>query len=478
MMKKQLFSLMFLLLPFLGVSQDFMIWQKPTAPNPPLGRYVLLDDGSGNYTKATLQSIIEQVNVPEAEGDGFVSGLNWSSVSKTLTVFQTGANQQAVTLTGLDYTLPAGTASVRGGFRLGTGLTVTNGDVLNVASTSYTLPTATTLTKGGIRIGTGVSMNSDVLSVPIASASTRGSVRIGTGLSMSGEVLSLPAATASARGGIRVGSGLIISSGDIVSVDPTLADYNLPAATASTRGGIRLGTGFTVSNGDVVSVAPSGYTLPTASATTLGGIRVGSGLSISSGVLSVTAGSTYTLPAATASVRGGIRVGSGLSISGDVLSATATAYNLPAATASVRGGIRVGQNLAVSGDVLRANMPQFSKQSYSSFSGVGINRSTYTSLGSRTFTLSGTNLVHVKATTRAGVSAVHIRYRLYINGSIVEEQTLANSFDESTDNIISLNEWQVVTGNITVSVDAKTNAGLNSPVIFLDNVEIMVLPIL
>ena len=62
----------------------------------------------------------------------------------------------------------------------------------------YTLPTASSDVKGGVKIGSGLSMDGEVLnssnptpySLPTASGDTKGGVKIGSGLSMDGEVLS------------------------------------------------------------------------------------------------------------------------------------------------------------------------------------------------------------------------------------------------------------------------------------------------
>lgn len=80
---------------------DFKIFEKPTAETPPLGRFVLLDDGSGNYTKATLQSIIDQVPQQTVTGDGYVNNFTFDEASKTLSITQEGASNFSQELTGV-----------------------------------------------------------------------------------------------------------------------------------------------------------------------------------------------------------------------------------------------------------------------------------------------------------------------------------------------------------------------------------------
>ena len=99
---------------------------------------------------------------------------------------------------GGGYTLPTASSDVKGGVKIGSGLSM-DGEVLNSSNpTPYSLPTASGDTKGGVKIGSGLSMDGEVLnssnptpySLPTASGDTKGGVKIGSGLSMDGEVLS------------------------------------------------------------------------------------------------------------------------------------------------------------------------------------------------------------------------------------------------------------------------------------------------
>lgn len=58
---------------------------------------------------------------------------------------------------------------------------------------NYSLPTASASVKGGIKVGSGLSMSGDTLnnaySLPTASTSVKGGIKVGNGLSMSGETL-------------------------------------------------------------------------------------------------------------------------------------------------------------------------------------------------------------------------------------------------------------------------------------------------
>ena len=71
---------------------------------------------------------------------------------------------------GESYSLPTASETVKGGVKVGTGLSM-SGDTLNVTLTageSYTLPTASTTVKGGVKVGTGLSMNGDTLNCTIS----------------------------------------------------------------------------------------------------------------------------------------------------------------------------------------------------------------------------------------------------------------------------------------------------------------------
>ncbi|MDR1397392.1 MAG: hypothetical protein LBJ14_06640 [Desulfarculales bacterium] len=64
------------------------------------------------------------------------------------------------------YELPAATASVKGGVKIGSGLSM-NGEVLNNSNpTAYALPAASASVRGGIKVGGGLSISGDVLSAP------------------------------------------------------------------------------------------------------------------------------------------------------------------------------------------------------------------------------------------------------------------------------------------------------------------------
>lgn len=65
---------------------------------------------------------------------------------------------------GDGYTLPVATASVLGGVKIGSGISIDGSGVIS-ASSGYTLPTATNSVLGGVKIGSGVTITDGVISV-------------------------------------------------------------------------------------------------------------------------------------------------------------------------------------------------------------------------------------------------------------------------------------------------------------------------
>jgi len=70
-----------------------------------------------------------------------------------------------------DYSLPTATASVLGGIKVGSGLTIDGSGVVTAAGT-YTLPAATVSTLGGVIVGTGLAVTSGTISVSFGTSST------------------------------------------------------------------------------------------------------------------------------------------------------------------------------------------------------------------------------------------------------------------------------------------------------------------
>lgn len=123
--------------------------------------------------------------------------------------------------------------------------------------------------------------------VPLMSTTMRGGAKLGDGLSVdANEKLNVEPATTSAIGGvIPDGTSITIDNDGTIHGS---ASYQLPIATTSTLGGVKVdGTTITADNDGTIHGA-SAYTLPTMDASTKGGAKLGSGLAVDANdVLSV-----------------------------------------------------------------------------------------------------------------------------------------------------------------------------------------------
>lgn len=201
------------------------------------------------------------------------------------------------------------------------------------------LPLATAATVGAVRIGTGITVSSGDISLSAATSATRGGVSVpsASGLSVDGSgVLShLSSVTAQTKNGFTVNaSGHITAVGSIASTD-------LPVATTSVVGGIFVGSGLAVTAGGQLNHAAS------ITAGTTSGITYNA----SGHITAITALVGNDLPAATTSVKGAVSVPAGaLSVSGagalthDVSAVTPGTY--PKVTVDTRGHVTAGTTLS------------------------------------------------------------------------------------------------------------------------------------
>ena len=102
-----------------------------------------------------------------------LAAVTWSTLTgkpSFATVATSGAYSD---LTGLPsaYSLPTASATVLGGIKIGSGLTIDGSGVVTAAGT-YTLPAATISTLGGVIVGTGLAVSSGTVSVSYGSSST------------------------------------------------------------------------------------------------------------------------------------------------------------------------------------------------------------------------------------------------------------------------------------------------------------------
>ena len=272
---------------------DIFIKQDSTYSNR--AGYVSIYAGSGN----TLSYNFGNSNINQS----FAFPSNGRSYT-----YPDASGTLALTSDIITYTLPIASATVLGGIKVGSNLSINATTGVLDATYSYTLPTASTTVLGGIKVdGTTITIN-------------------GSGVISGTASYSLPIASSTVLGGIKVGNNLSINATTGV-LDSTYS-YTLPTASTSILGGVKVdGSTITINGSGVISGTAS-YSLPTASTSVLGGVKIdGTTITISAGVISA-AGNTYTLPTATASVLGGVKIGSGVTITSGVISVS-TNYQAP-----------------------------------------------------------------------------------------------------------------------------------------------------
>ena len=139
---------------------------------------------------------------------------------------------------------------------------------------NYTLPLATTTVRGGNKIGLGLTMTGDSIGInltagsgiSISSATITNSLTAGDGLTRTAADIDLDAATETTIGGVMSGLGLSMSSSTMninltagTGLTLTSEDFSLDLASTSARGGVKVGYGLTMT-GDSLGLTLSGTT--------------------------------------------------------------------------------------------------------------------------------------------------------------------------------------------------------------------------
>jgi len=176
---------------------------------------------------------------------------------------------------GGNYTLPTATASVLGGVKIGSGITIDGNGVIS-ASSGYTLPSATTSTLGGVIVGAGLSVSSGTVSANLTSVAGRtgavtlskSDVALGNVDNTSDAAKPISTATQTALDG-KAATSHAHGAGDITS--GTLAAARLPIVLEQTQAIGNSGTSTTLAltTGSVQTVTLNGnctFTMPAATA--------------------------------------------------------------------------------------------------------------------------------------------------------------------------------------------------------------------
>ena len=228
-------------------------------------------------------------------------GGSWavSGTTVTLTVTSASADWSTITNKPSAFTPPVASASVLGGVKQGSNVTIDGTGVISVAAPVTSLAWSSITGKPSFATVATSGAYSDLTGTPAA--------------------YSLPVATSAILGGVKQGSNVTIDGAGVISVAAPVTSLAWTAITGKPSFAAVATSG---AYSDLTGT-PSAYSLPTASSTVLGGIKIGSGLTID-GAGVVTAAGTYTLPNATTSTLGGVIVGSGLSVSSGTVSANVT----------------------------------------------------------------------------------------------------------------------------------------------------------
>ena len=200
------------------------------------------------YTPANDADVVKLTGTQYIAGNKYFTGFglfdNTIFIKQDSSVsFFAGYNSIDSDSTGIIFSLPAGNMAK---FVL-TSLT---------ASRDYTLPNAS---------GT-IALTSDITpyTLPIATASVLGGIKVGSNLSINATTgvldatysYTLPTASTTVLGGVKV-DGSTITINATTGVISGTASYSLPIATASVLGGVKIGAGVSVDAGGIISVSTS-----------------------------------------------------------------------------------------------------------------------------------------------------------------------------------------------------------------------------
>lgn len=158
------------------------------------GLYKITTNAEGHVTAATavVKADITALGIPgsnttyskaTASADGLMSKEDFSKLA-------------GIAANANNYSLPTASATVKGGIKVGTNLSIDTNGVLNAKDTTYNAATTSAnglMTKEMVTKLNGIATNANNYSLPTASTTVKGGVKIGSGLVMTGEVLSAPA---------------------------------------------------------------------------------------------------------------------------------------------------------------------------------------------------------------------------------------------------------------------------------------------
>jgi hypothetical protein len=316
------------------VTVQMLIVVAPNTALPPTG------------VVTSLNSLIGNVNITSGPG------INVSTVGQVITVTNTGVTQingqsgnvnlsasnlpglSAVALTGEyssligappAYVLPVATASVLGGIKVGSGLTITQDGTLS-ATPDVDSVTSVSSQTGAVVIEATDNGAANSQSLIVNSGATTGDIVLnrlavaGSGLAISTTAGVTTITSSGLQGAVLTVDGQAPVNGNVVvqALDNTGTGNSLIKNSGATTGDLTFnkiyaGSNITVTpdtNGNlVVAGTVNQYTLPVATSSILGGVKQGANVTIAAdGTISVA--NQYVLSAATSTYLGGVKIGS------------------------------------------------------------------------------------------------------------------------------------------------------------------------
>jgi hypothetical protein len=276
------------------------------------------------------------------------------------------------------YTLPIASASVLGGFKVGTGLTIDGTGLLSSSTGTVTSVTVApgsskvTVTGSPVTSSGTITLDVDTTKMDVSTMTgTLAAAHGGTGLTALGTAKQYLRTNAGATALEYValaasdvtGLATVATSGlysDLTGT-PTLATVATSGAYTDLTGKPVLATVATSGAYSDLSGKPAAYSLPIASATVLGGFKVGSGLAIDgTGLLTTTGGGTGTVTSVNVTagsskvtVSGGPVTSSG-AITVDVNTANMDVSTMTGTLATTHGGTGLA-TIGAAGQVLTVN---------------------------------------------------------------------------------------------------------------------------
>lgn len=198
---------------------------------------------------------------------------------------------------------------------------------------AYTLPTASSSVKGGIKVGTGLSISGDTMSVSYGTSASTACVGNDSRLSdtrtpkaHATNATTYGVGTTSNYGHVKIQNGDLHTKTHTDGIAAGLAHTHSLYATTTELAAV-----------DKLSLESISTTVTHALAHS-GKYKLTSGNN--SITFSLPAASSYTLPTASSSQKGGIKVGTGLSVSSDTMSVS---YGTTSTTAAVGNDSRFGK---------------------------------------------------------------------------------------------------------------------------------------